>query len=127
MVGIGGITTLGIACGQEVVGENPPGVGMVGLELHGALERFDGLVAPAGLCIRQCPFEVRSHPFGVLPDQAIEILLGRAAIAAAALRAGEYEHSRRMAGHHPEDLLGLLGRERRLGLQHAGGMLYRDL
>jgi len=106
-----------LALGEQVVGQVAPGFRMLWLQGHRAAQGRDGFLAPAQPAQREAQLELCGCPLRLRLSQRFEdVHLGRRAVDAPP-RPRQDQLGRRMVRHHLEDFLGLLGGQRRVGLE----------
>jgi hypothetical protein len=111
----------------ELVGEQSPGIGGVGLQLQCTLQRGDRLADAARLAAGDGEFQVRGRRSRLLPGQRLEYVERQLSFAGDAMRSAENQTRMRMARNRLEDFARLLGGKRSIPLQQSGGMPQRNL
>ena len=116
-----------IAGGIELIGEQTPAIGEVGLERNGAAQRRDRLGAASGLPERRSKLQVYRRRPRLFPRQGFEHLERRLQLTGEALRCAEDEARAWLARERPQNLTGLFRGQRRALLEQSPGVRERKI
>ncbi len=127
VLGIRLVRTRGIAHGEEVIAQRPPGIGHRGLQADGLAQHGHGFLAMAGVTERKPQFAMRGTGAGLGGHERPQDLERPGRIPRAPVRHAQQQCRRRVVGHRSQDLARLLGGESWRGREQLLGVRQRHV